>query len=308
MYQALRPSRSEFVPVRTLRYHVRTWGSPAPGRPPLVLLHGWMDVAASWQFVVDALAAERHVIAPDWRGFGRSDGGPVDNYWMPDYLADLDWLLDHYAGDAPVDLVGHSMGGNIAMQYGGVRPRRVRRLVNLEGFGMPPLQPAEAPGRYAKWIDQLKRLHQGDMALATYAGPEGVARRLMKTNPRLSQDKADWLAGHWSVARAQAGGGERWEILGDPAHKIVNANLFRVDEALALYAAIEAPVLAVVASDDSLDHWWKGRYTLADFQERLKSVRDVRLARVEDAGHMLHHDQPRQVAALIEAFLAGEGP
>ena len=308
MYQALRPSRSEFVPVRTLRYHVRTWGTPSAARPPLVLLHGWMDVAASWQFVVDALATERHVIAPDWRGFGQSDGGPVDNYWMPDYLADLDWLLDHYAGDAPVDLVGHSMGGNIAMQFGGVRPQRVRRLVNLEGFGMPPLQPDEAPGRYGKWIDQLKRLHEGKMALATYAGPEGVARRLMKTNPRLSQDKADWLAGHWSVGRAQAGGADRWEILGDPAHKIINANLFRVDEALALYAAIEAPVLAVVASDDSLHGWWKGRYTLADFQERLRSVRDVRLARVDDAGHMLHHDQPRQVAGLIEAFLAGEGP
>lgn len=308
MYQALRPSRSEFVPVRHLRYHVRTWGTPAPGRTPLVLVHGWMDVAASWQFVVDALAEERHVIAPDWRGFGLSDGGPVDNYWMPDYLADLDWLLDHYAGETPVDLVGHSMGGNIAMQYGGVRPQRVRRLVNLEGFGMPPLQPAEAPGRYGKWIDELKRLHRGEMALASYAGPEGVARRLMKTNPRLSQDKADWLAGHWSVSRAQAEGGERWEILGDPAHKIINANLFRVDEALALYAAIAAPVLAVVASDDSLGQWWKGRYTLADFQERLKSVRDVRLSRVEDAGHMLHHDQPQRVAALIEAFLAGEGP
>jgi pimeloyl-ACP methyl ester carboxylesterase len=270
-----------------------------------VLLHGWMDVAASWQFVVDALAGERHVIAPDWRGFGLTGGGAVDNYWMPDYLADLDWLLDHYAGDTPIDLVGHSMGGNIAMQYGGVRPQRVRRLVNLEGFGMPPLQPAEAPGRYGKWIDQLKRLHRGEMALASYAVPDGVARRLIKTNPRLSQDKADWLAAHWSVARPQAEGGERWEILGDPAHKIINANLFRVDETLALYAAIAAPVLAVVASDDSLNHWWKGRYTLADFQERLTSVRDVRLERVEDAGHMLHHDQPGRVAALIEAFLDG---
>jgi pimeloyl-ACP methyl ester carboxylesterase len=287
---------------------VRIWGTPSPTHPPLVLLHGWMDVAASWQFVVDALAEERHVIAPDWRGFGLTEGGAVDNYWMPDYLADLDWLLDHYAGDTPVDLVGHSMGGNIAMQYGGVRPQRLRRLVNLEGFGMPPLEPAEAPGRYGKWIDQLKRLHRGEMALATYTGPDGVARRLMKTNPRLSQDKADWLAGHWSVARAKAEGGERWEILGDPAHKIINANLFRVDEVLALYAAIQAPVLAVVASDDSLGRWWKGRYTLADFQERLKLVRNVRLEPVEEAGHMLHHDQPARVAALIEAFMAHEGP
>jgi pimeloyl-ACP methyl ester carboxylesterase len=304
MYQAVRPFVSEFIPVRNLRYHVRIWGQPSPKRPPLVLLHGWMDVAASWQFVVDALAEERHVIAPDWRGFGLTEGGGVDNYWMPDYLADLDWLLDHYAGDTPIDLVGHSMGGNIAMQYGGVRPQRVRRLVNLEGFGMPLLQPDEAPQRYGKWIDELKRLHRGEMALANYQAPAGVARRLMKTNPRLTQDKADWLAGQWSAARHLPEGGERWEILGDPAHKIVNANLFRVDEALALYAGIAAPVLAVVASDDSLGKWWKGRYTLADFQERLKSVPDARLARVEEAGHMLHHDQPARVAALIEDFLA----
>jgi pimeloyl-ACP methyl ester carboxylesterase len=309
MYQAIRPSHSEFVRVRNLSYHVRVWGEPSSEQPPLVMLHGWMDVAASWQFVVDALAGERWVIAPDWRGFGLTGGGTVDNYWMPDYLADLDWLLDHYAGErTTVDLVGHSMGGNLAMQYGGVRPQRVRRLVNLEGFGMPPLQPGDAPGRYGKWIDELKRLHRGEMALATYAAPEGVARRLMKTNPRLTQDKADWLAGHWSAARRQPDESERWEILGDPAHKIINAHLFRVDEALALYAGIAAPVLAVVASDDSLERWWKGRYTLADFQQRLKSVRDVRLARVDDAGHMLHHDQPAQVASLIETFLAGTGP
>ena len=304
MYQALRISRSEFVAVRNLSYHVRTWGQPSASRPPLVLLHGWMDVAASWQFVVDAMNEERWIIAPDWRGFGLTDGGAVDNYWMPDYLADLDWLLDHYAGDTPVDLVGHSMGGNVAMHYGGVRPRRIRRLVNLEGFGMPAIRPEQAPERYGKWIDELKRLHRGEMGLATYPVVGGVAQRLMKTNPRLSPDKADWLAAHWSVAKPDAGGGDRWEILGDPAHKIINAHIFRVDEMLALYAAITAPVLAVEASDDSLARWWKGRYTLADYHERLKKVRDARVAVVEDAGHMLHHDQPAQVAALIEQFLA----
>jgi pimeloyl-ACP methyl ester carboxylesterase len=305
MYQALRISRSEFVPVRNLSYHVRAWGEPSGARPPLVLLHGWMDVAASWQFVVDALAESRWVLAPDWRGFGLTAGGNVDNYWMPDYLADLDWLLDHYAGDTPVDLVGHSMGGNVAMQYSGVRPQRIRRLVNLEGFGMPAFEPDQAPARYAKWIDEQKRLHRGEMALATYSAVDGVARRLMKTNPRLSHDKADWLAAHWSVPRPHADGGDRWEILGDPAHKVINAHIFRCDEMLALYAAIAAPVLAVEASDDSLGQWWKGRYTLAEYHERLKKVPDARIARVEDAGHMLHHDQPARVASLIEAFLAG---
>ena len=93
MYQAQRLSRSEFVPVRTLNYHVRIWGKPVPGATPLVLLHGWMDVAASFQFVVDALAAEHFIIAPDWRGFGLTDSGGVDCFWYQDYLADLDALL-----------------------------------------------------------------------------------------------------------------------------------------------------------------------------------------------------------------------
>jgi len=55
MYSVQNPSRSCFVPIRTLSYHVRLWGQPQPGQTPLVLLHGWMDVAASFQFVVDAL-------------------------------------------------------------------------------------------------------------------------------------------------------------------------------------------------------------------------------------------------------------
>ena len=299
MYQVKRPSRSEFVPIRTLNYHVRIWGEPREGQAPMVMLHGWMDVAASWQFVVDALAQGRHVIAPDWRGYGLTQGPPTDNYWLPDYMADLDFLLDHYAGAQPVDLVGHSMGGNIAMMYAGVRPERVRRLINLEGFGMARTEPAQAPGRYAKWMDELKSLRRGEMALKAYADSAGVASRLMKTNPRLPADKAAWLATHWARTNAQG----QWEILGDAAHKVINANLYQVDEALAIYARITAPTLAVEASENHLDKWWGGKYTMAQYRERIKSVPDVRIGVIEDAGHMLHHDQPEELAAMIEAFL-----
>jgi pimeloyl-ACP methyl ester carboxylesterase len=300
MYQALRPSRSEFLPLRHLRYHLRHWGTPRPGVAPLVLVHGWMDVPASFQFMVDALREERWIVAPDWRGYGLTESPPTDNYWYPDYLADLDFILDHVGGDAPVDLVGHSMGGNVAMLYAGIRPQRVRRFVNLEGFGMPATRPAQAPGRYAQWMDQLKALARCELAMGSYDDASGVARRLMKTNPRLDADKAEWLARHWAAPQADG----RWAVLGDAAHKVVNAQLYRADEVQEVFKRISAPVLAVEASDNSLDAWWKGAFTLADYHERLKVVADVRIARVDDAGHMLHHDQPAVLAGLIEDFLA----
>ena len=299
MYPIKKISRSEFVSVRKLQYHVQLWGEPAPGKTPLVLLHGWMDVAASYQFLVDALSHDRYVIAPDWRGFGQTASSGVDSFWFPDYLGDLDALLDHYAPHSQVDLVGHSMGGNVAMVYAGVRPERIRRLVNLEGFGMPATQPSEAPGRYAQWLDEIKALRQGELAPRGYDSAAGVAQRLMKTNPRLGQDKARWLATHW--AREDADG--RWRILGDPAHKIINAQLYRLDEVLAVFEHITLPVLMVEASDDSMSFWWKGKLTMAQHRERLQRVPQLEIARIENSGHMLHHDQPENLAMLIERFI-----
>ncbi len=299
MYPIQRTSRSEFVPIRQLQYHVRQWGTPSPDAPPLVLVHGWMDVAASFQFVVDALSHDHWVIAPDWRGFGLTETPTTDNFWFPDYLADLDFLLDHYAGDQPVHLVGHSMGGHIATLYAGVRPERVRRLINLEGFGMPASRSAQAPGRYAKWMDELKGLQRGEMELKPYDSLEAVAQRLIKTNPRLGSDQAHWLAQHWARANAQG----EWRILGHAGHKVVNAQLFRVDEVQAIYQRISAPMLCVVASSDSLGGWWKGKYTLEEFKQRIAVVPQVTHAVIQDAGHMLHHDQPQALAELIESFL-----
>jgi len=304
MYQVQRPSQSHWVPLRGCRYHVRQWGEPRPGTPPLVLAHGWMDVAASWQFMVDAFSddfvSQRPIIAMDWRGYGLTETPPTDSYWFPDYLADLDALLDAlYPGQA-IDLLGHSMGGNVVMMYAGSRPERIRRLVNLEGFGMAATASAQAPTRMAQWLDELKAQRAGDNTLKPYPDAAAVAARLMKTNHRLDQDKADWLAQHW----ARVDGDGQWRILGDSAHKVINPYLFRVEEALAMYRRISAPVLAVEASDDSLSRWWKGKFTLAEFHERLKSVPNLEQAVIDDAGHMLHHDQPRTLAALLEVFLA----
>ena len=118
-----------------------------------------------------------------------------------------------------------------------------------------------------------------------------------------TRSKADWLAGQWSEPRQDADGTTRWHILGDAAHRVVNPQLYRVEEALALYAHISAPTLMIEAEDDSLPGWWNGKFTLDEFHERLKSVPDLRRVVLPDCGHMLHHDQPERLAREIEGFL-----
>src|SRR3974390_2076306 len=139
----MKPSESLFLPVRGLRYHCRVWGRA--GAPALLMLHGWMDVSASFQFLVDALRGDWRGGAPDGRGFGLTEWTRGGSYWFPDYFADLDALLDHFSRDAPATLIGHSMGGNVAGMYAGIRPERVARLVSLEGFGLAGPEPGMAP-------------------------------------------------------------------------------------------------------------------------------------------------------------------
>jgi len=299
-----RPSRSRFLPLRGLRCHVREWGPV--GAPMVVMLHGWMDVGASFQFVVDALAARegpsRYIVAGDWRGFGGSQSGPagvaVDAFWVPDYLGDLDALLDALSPGGPVDLLGHSMGGNVAMSYAGVRPQRVRRLANLEAFGMPATHPAQAPKRLSKWLDELKT----PARLRDYASLAEVAARLRQNNPRMAQDRSLWLAAHWSVQKADG----RFHVLGDPAHKRTNPVLYHREEVVECWRAITAPLLWVEGDATDVAKWWGNAYPRSDFESRLAVVPQVERHVLADCGHMLHHDHPEALAALLQAFLDRE--
>ncbi|WP_288379639.1 alpha/beta fold hydrolase [uncultured Massilia sp.] len=289
-------SRSEFLTIRGLRCHVRHWGRA--GAPKIFMQHGWMDVAASFQFVVDALAGDWHVIAFDWRGFGLSDRTPGDTYWFPDYLADLEAVLDHYAPGEPVNLLGHSMGGNIVSLYAGIRPARIARLINLEGFGLPATRPSQAPGRYAKWLDELRAKPE----MRGYASLEEVAARLQKTNPRLSGERAAFLAAHWSAREADG----QWRILGDPAHKMTGPLLYHADEVLACWTQITAPVLWVEADETEMWRWMGPKeQARAEIDRRREHLARVTARMMPGAGHMLHHDQPEVLAGMIEAFLIG---
>src|SRR4029077_14225846 len=151
--------------------------------PKLFLLHGWMDVAASFQFLVDAFACDWYVIAPDLRGYGKSAWQP-QGYWYADYIADLEALLDRYAPDEPANIAGHSLGGNVVLHYAGVRPARVRAVISLDGFGIPVEHATESPAKLARWLDALL----DPMDFATYASFDAVANRLQKNNARLPRD------------------------------------------------------------------------------------------------------------------------
>jgi pimeloyl-ACP methyl ester carboxylesterase len=310
-YLVKRQSRSHFITVRGLRLHVLEWGDASmarPDRPSLLMQHGWMDVAASFQFVVDALPTDRHVLAFDWRGFGLTESPAVDTYWLPDYLGDLDNALDALFFDetalfpqsAPIDLLGHSMGANVAMLYAGLRPQRIRRLVNLEGFGMPATTPSQSPRRIVQWLDGLKT----PVELRDYASLGEVAARLRKTNPLLPPRRAGWLAQHWSRRVEKDGVDDRFEILGDPVHKRGTPTLYQRDEVLETWKLIVAKVLWVEGDQTDVSRWWGTRYTKAEFHERLAVVAQVETHTLSPAGHMLHHDQPEALAQLLETFLA----
>ena len=304
-YPVRRPARSEFLSVRGLRHHIRHWGPN--DAPTLFMLHGWMDMSASFQFLVDALAQEWHVIAPDWRGFGQTEWA-AEAYWFPEYMADLDAILDHYAPESTaqeaVNLIGHSMGGNIAMCYAGVRPRRIAKLVNLEGFGLPSSTPSQAPGRYAKWLNQVKAQRTEPARMGTYANLAEAAGRLQKSNPRLSAERAAFLAAHWATDISSEPDDQRdspvtWQA--DPRHKNVNPVLYRLDEMLACWQQITAPVLWVTGAESELLAQVKAG---GDYPQRVAAVAQVECVEMAAAGHMLQHDQPAQLAVLIESFLS----
>lgn len=295
----MKDARTQAVELRGLTHHVLTWGDR--DAPKLFLVHGWMDVAASFQFLVDALKRERHVIAHDLRGFGRSAWQP-QGYWFADYVADLEALVDRFAPGEAVDLAGHSLGGNVAMIYAGVRPRRVARAISLDGFGIPGESERDAPDKFAKWLDALARPPR----FAPYASLSAVADRLQKGNPRLARDRAEFLAAHW--ARELPDG--RAELRSDPRHKLPFPTIYRVAETVAIWSAITAPVLWVAGADSTIPRWLDREPDgagspdgLDGVRGRMASIRDARLVVIPDAGHMLHHDQPEAVARAVEAFL-----
>jgi len=261
------------------------------GKPLVLALHGWMDSSATFQFLADHLGKRFHVVAPDWRGFGRTDWGGADSYEVGEYLGDLDAFCRILSPSAPLLLLGHSMGGNMAMLYAGVRPDRVAGVVNLEGLGLPAVPAERVPGRLRQWLNEIAT---GAM-LMDYADAGAYAQRMMRDNPRLDPSFAVFLArenGHEIDGR--------WKLRANPAHMIVNRVAYRLEEVLACWREIAAPVLWVEARDSAS----RSRMLKEPgYEDRLKCVALLQRALVEDAGHMLHQERPAEVAQLVADFL-----
>ncbi len=231
MYKPRRLPRSFFLPIRGLRYHVRRWG-PEAGEP-LILLHGGRDASATFQFMVDCFERDWGIVAPDWRGHGKSERAP-QGYWFPDYLADLDAILEALFPGQPVPLVGHSLGGNAACTYAGLRPGRVSRLVSLDGFGLPDLGPQAAPAQLQRWLAGWR---EPPPPHKTYASVADMAARLRQANPRLDEAKSLFLAS--GLSERLADGRFTWDF--DPRHRAPFATLHRRAEWAACLALVRAP-------------------------------------------------------------------
>lgn len=293
----MKESHSEFLTLRGRRIHVRCWQDD-PAAPPLFLLHGWGDISATWQFVAEHLAAGWRVLAPDWRGFGLSQWND-DGYWFPDYVADLDALLAHYSPEAPTRLVAHSMGGNVACLYAGLRPDRIAGLVNLEGVGMLDHAVEEAADRYARWLDQVREADD----FRRYSDHAALAARLQRDNPRLSDAQAAFLAGQLGESVLRADGGSEIRLAIDPAHRRINPVPYRLADAMAIWRRITAPVLWVTADDSHLFKKFFARES-ADYRQRLACFRNLRETLLRDCGHNMQHDQPLKVAQLVDDFFS----
>ncbi len=284
--------RHRIADSQGLALHCLEWGEPVG--EPIVLVHGFLDQAHSWKFFVDELLNKSRqplwIIAPDCRGHGDSGWvGAGGYYHFPDYVYDLDCIVAA-TGIPRFNLIGHSMGGTIAFLYAGTFPERLSKLVLIEGVGPPGMDFTDAPPRMAGWIGELYA--RGRSHFREYTSVAAGANQLQQTNPRLRKEFASELA-RAGMKQNEKG---KWVWKFDPLHRTASPQPFYTAQALEFFRRIACPVLIVDGKESR-----QTRRT--DKQQRYDAIQDRRLVTIGSAGHMVHQDNPGQLAEVVVSFL-----
>jgi pimeloyl-ACP methyl ester carboxylesterase len=262
-----------------------------PVAPKVFLLHGFLDVSATWQPVAAGLLPKFQVLCPDFRGFGATEW-PQDGYWFPDYLGDLEVVVDHYSPGEPILLVGHSMGAQIASLYAGLRPDRVGKLACLDGLFLPDTDPSVTVKRFRGWLDELKDLPKEK----AYASFDELASRIAKWHPELDAAGAAFVARCWG----REDGHGRVTLCADPKHRLRGPGLYRAEESMAVWREITAPTLFLDAGKSQFGK----AITPEETKRRRECFRSYRAEVIADGTHMLHFSAPAATARAILAFLS----
>ena len=287
--------RHRFVDARGLPIHCLEWGEAAG--EPIVLVHGYLDLAHSWCSFVDALQKACQeplwIVAPDCRGHGDSGwAGAGGYYYFPDYVFDLDCVI-RALGAPRLRLIGHSMGGTISLLCTGAFPKRVSKLALIEGVGPAGMKFSDAPERMATWISEVHQRGRNHFRL--YTSVEAGARQLRQTNPRLTAAAALDLA-RAGMKLNRAG---KWLWKFDPLHRTAAPQPFYTAQALEFLRRVQCPVLIV---DGAQSH----QRQRTDKQQRYDAIAKRAEVVIENAGHMVHQDNPAKLAEVVSDFLAGE--
>lgn len=278
---------SRFYQSQGLRLHVADWGNAEA--PPLILLHGGRDHCRSWDLIARALQPYFHVLAPDLRGHGDSDWTKGGSYALTEYVYDLSRLVRGLA--RPVTLLGHSMGGMVALIYAGTFPEQVSSLVVLDGVTvLPNAKQAPTHERIAKWAAQLDRLE--DREPRRYGTIDEAAAQMRAHNKRLPAELARHLAAFGVRQNADA----TWSWKFDPYQRAMAPHRLSPQDHVSLWSRIACPTLLLQAEESFLE----SPAGLADH------FQCARTETISGAGHWLHHDQPDAVLRAVASFLGLE--
>ncbi|WP_437585640.1 alpha/beta fold hydrolase [Sorangium sp. So ce1000] len=259
----------------------------------LLLLHGFLDAGSTWDLVAEPLARAGHdVVAPDLRGFGRSARVSAGGYYyFPDYIADVAALVDALA-PARLGVVGHSMGGAVAVYYAGACPGRVERLALLEGMGPPANGPEVAVTRVEAWLRQMAGLDRTPRRLSSM---QDAIERLVANHPRVPREVLATRAP--LLTREGPDGGLAWAY--DPMHRTTSPLPFQVEAFKAFLERIACPTLIVSGGPTG----WHPE----DEADRVARIARAEHVELPEAGHMMHWSAARELAERLGEFFAAAG-